>query len=96
MRHTLLQHKEVEKLTQYHLVSKKQRKKLHVGILALKSLLRATTLYCFLTDDMKSLLDTAEKRISELEDKYKEFYNIKVTIRRNAKKSLRRNITKGY
>lgn len=45
---------------------------------------------------MKSLLDTAEKRISELEDKYKEFYNIKVTIRRNAKKSLRRNITKGY
>lgn len=63
----------VKKLAQHDSASEWQRKNLNLGILSSKSLLVTTTLYCFLTDDLKSLLDPAEKRISEMEDKSRKF-----------------------
>lgn len=43
---------------------------------------------------MKSFLDIAEERTGELKDKSKEIDNVKVILRRNTKKSLRRDITR--
>lgn len=89
-------HKGVKKPPHYHPAGQQQRKNLNLGILASESLLTATTLHCCLTDDLKSLPDTDEVRISELEDKFKETDNIKVIVRRNTKKSLRKDIIKVY
>lgn len=81
-----LWHKVVKKLAQHHPASEWQRKNLNLRILPSKSSLITTTLYCFLTDDWKSLLNTAEERISELEDKSKVIYNIEVIVRRKLKR----------
>lgn len=81
-----LWHKVGNKLAQHQPASEWQRKNLKLRILPLKSLLITTTVYCFLTDDLKSLLNTAEERISELEDKSKVIYNIEVIVRRKLRR----------
>lgn len=81
-----LWHKEVKKLAQHHPASEWQGKNLNLGILPSKSSLITTTLHCFLTDDLKSLLNTAEERIGELEDKSKVIYNSEVIVRRKLRR----------
>lgn len=59
-----LWHREVKELDQHYPASKWQRNDLNLGSLASKSLLLTTTLYCFLIDDSKRLLDTGKERVS--------------------------------